>query len=231
MKRKYKSLLNLLIVILLLCSVGCHKATDKDGIEYQIELLNPNFSNVSAKSAADSSDFISSAAAKSAADSSSFISSSSSDASTSASSKMNLDDYSSKIVDGRYTISANEEFNLYHFNGLKDLSVILVDDANTKYCSIDGILYSKDKKTLLKCPRGYEGKIIIPDGVEVIDDMAFYLCYKITEATIPDSVIELGDNAFYGCEALERVSMPSYIETMGVGVFYRCNALKDIIKR
>lgn len=54
------------------------------------------------------------------------------------------------------------------------VSKIEVDIHNQDFKSIDGILYSKDGKILLKCPVKKTGDIVIPEGTEEIMENAFF---------------------------------------------------------
>ena len=49
----------------------------------------------------------------------------------------------------------------------------------------------------------YAKKIILPDTVKKIDDLAFYACRALEEIVIPDSVKEIGYDAFANCPHLE----------------------------
>ena len=60
------------------------------------------------------------------------------------------------------------------FDGCVSLVSIDVDSDNTTVSSIDGVLYNKEKTTLLVCPNRKES-ITIPETVTSIDDNAFYL--------------------------------------------------------
>ena len=44
---------------------------------------------------------------------------------------------------------------IYNINSLKGLTRVTVDNNNSQYCSIDGIIYTKDAKVLLACPLAY----------------------------------------------------------------------------
>ena len=79
------------------------------------------------------------------------------------------------------------------------LTSIDVDENNENYSSQDGVLFNKDKTTLIQYPGGKTGKYIIPDSVTEIGCMAFYGCRSLTEITIPNSVTSIGDCAFMGC--------------------------------
>lgn len=114
-----------------------------------------------------------------------------------------------------------------------------VDENNTVYSSIDGVLYDKDKKTLLRCPKGKEGVFVVPDGVEKIDKCAFYHCFLLTEVQLPASVKVLGERyryrytdswrgVFTYCYSLEKVNIPEGVERIEGMAFRNCINLKVI---
>lgn len=92
------------------------------------------------------------------------------------------------------------------FYGCSNLTSIEVDKNNPYYTSIDGNLYSKDKKVLVKYALGKNMTFFrIPDGVTTIDDLAFYNCQKLTEVVIPSSVTKIRACAFTDCSNLKKV--------------------------
>ena len=76
----------------------------------------------------------------------------------------------------------------YAFAGCSDLFSIMVEGNNIDYASEDGILYSKDKKTLILCPHGKDGTVEIPESVETIAQGAFSNASNINRIVIPASV-------------------------------------------
>lgn len=72
---------------------------------------------------------------------------------------------------------------------------INVDNGNNMFCSIDGVLLSKDQKTLIAYPNGKGDSYRIPDGVTTIGDGAFYGWYG-NSIIIPSSVTKIGYEAF-----------------------------------
>ena len=82
------------------------------------------------------------------------------------------------------------------FNGLHFLTQLIVDDDNPYFTSMDGIVYSKDKKKLVVCPPGktYD-QFRIPDSVEIIGENAFSNSI-IIRIEVGESVVELENNAF-----------------------------------
>lgn len=107
------------------------------------------------------------------------------------------------------------------FNFNIKLTDINVEEGNTKYKSMNGTLYSKDQKTIIKLPEGkdYE-EYAVPYGVKVIDDGAFYNCYKIRAMSLPDTLETIGDNAFYNCAWLTYLNLPNSVKTIGKYAFY-----------
>jgi len=104
---------------------------------------------------------------------------------------------------------------------------IFVDDNNTTYSSLNGVLYSKDVKTLILYPTGKAGDFVIPSGVTNVADNAFYRCMELTSVRIPTSVEELGVGAFILCEGLLTVSIAgeSALTCIPEGAFQGCNSL------
>ena len=67
------------------------------------------------------------------------------------------------------------------------LTKITVDDANVNFCSIDGVLFSKDKRVLWRYPEGKTGiSYTIPSTVELLETSAFGNT-KIQSITLPES--------------------------------------------
>ena len=90
---------------------------------------------------------------------------------------------------------------------------------------MDGVLYDKDKTTLIGWPTA-EGEIDIMPSVTTIGDRAFSFCSALTSVSMP-SVTTIGNWAFYACDALTSVSMPS-VTTIGDYAFNFCSSLTSI---
>lgn len=97
------------------------------------------------------------------------------------------------------------------FYGCIGLTGITVDSSNTSYCSESGVLFNKDKTTLIYYPLGKTGSYTIPDGVTVIEQYAFYCNSKLTSVTIPSSVTSIGESAFQFCSKLTIIYIPNGI--------------------
>ncbi len=75
------------------------------------------------------------------------------------------------------------------------LTEINVDENNPYYSSENGVLFSKDKSTLIRFPKEKKGKYTVPDSVTEIGNYAFSNCME-TEIVIPDNVTDIAGNAF-----------------------------------
>ncbi|MBR4563722.1 MAG: leucine-rich repeat protein [Paludibacteraceae bacterium] len=90
--------------------------------------------------------------------------------------------------------------------GAADLTTIDVDANNPNYCSVDGVLFNKDKTTLIQYPVGKpETTYSIPNSVITIGNSAFSYCYNLTSIVIPKGVTSIGKYAFAGCDGLETI--------------------------
>ena len=103
-----------------------------------------------------------------------------------------------------------------------------VASANTAFSSIDGVLLSKDKKTLIACPEGKQGTYTIPSGVTNIADNGLYSCQRLTSVTIPSGVTSIGDCAFEACYMLTSLTIPASVTSIGSYAFFNCSELTDV---
>ncbi len=94
------------------------------------------------------------------------------------------------------------------FLGCSSLIVIHVDPESQYYTDIDGVLFSKDQKTLHQYPIGKpDQSYLIPDSVTDIEDWGFVGCTSLETITIPDSVTSIEEGVFAECSALESIKI------------------------
>ena len=68
----------------------------------------------------------------------------------------------------------------YAFTACDSLRRIGVDAGNSVYCDVDGVLYSKDMRTIITCPAGKNAvSFSVISQVCEIKNMAFYQCSTI----------------------------------------------------
>jgi hypothetical protein len=109
------------------------------------------------------------------------------------------------IGDDVFTFISEVHFN--PSNRRSRLINILVDERNTTYSSIDGVLFNKDKTILIQYPAAK-------------NELSY---------VIPSSITTISNRAFHGNRSLERITIPKSVVYIEEGVFYRWGNLKTII--
>ena len=110
----------------------------------------------------------------------------------------------------------------------RNLMSITVDEANPRFRSIDGWLYSKDSLTLCIVPSGETGAVAVPQFVQHLDKMAFGFCSYITSVTLPEGVVSIGDFAFNCCATVDGIVVPSTVTHIGVCPFSYCPQMNNL---
>jgi hypothetical protein len=117
------------------------------------------------------------------------------------------------------------------FGGRSGLTNIEVENGNTRYISVDGVLFNKAQDTLLQYPTGKQGAYSIPNSVTYIESNAFSGCSGLMSVAIPNSVTYIGYGAFSSCTGLTSVTIPNsvtYISSGLLGPFIGCSGLTSI---
>ena len=107
-------------------------------------------------------------------------------------------------------------------SGCIGIERFVVGEDNPAYCSVNGLLLTKDRTTLVG---GVNGDVTIPDDVTRIADYAFYGRSGLTDVTMPESVAIIGAAAFSGCSGLTSVTIPDSVTSIGSSAFYGCRGL------
>ncbi|MCL1850429.1 MAG: leucine-rich repeat protein [Bacteroidetes bacterium] len=104
-----------------------------------------------------------------------------------------------------------------------------VAGENNNYASENGVLFDKNKTTLIRYPEGKEGAYNIPNNVKSIDDGAFLNCRHLTSVTIPNSVTIIKNKVFYYCNTLTSMNIPNSVKDIGDETFSFCTNLISVI--
>lgn len=102
------------------------------------------------------------------------------------------------------------------------LTSITVDEENPYFMVDDGVLYSKDKRELLYCPKNFSGIYRVAEEVKRIGKSAFRNCNQLTEIVLPEGLEVIGDTAFYGCTQLKQISLPKSVSQIGAYAYKGC---------
>ena len=115
------------------------------------------------------------------------------------------------------------------FEGCIMLQSFEVDERNTTFASDGGILYTKDMKTLWRCPLAlYAEELRLPESVEVINGHAFDKCVNIAKFFLGSNVKQIGSFAFDDCK-MSAIYMPDGITKIGSGAFWGCDNLETFV--
>lgn len=95
------------------------------------------------------------------------------------------------------------------------------------YVTIDGVVYTHNKKKAVTCDSDMENLVVL-DGVEEIIPFAFSRRQKLKTVKLPDSLEKIGMNAFELCPQLHSVDLGRGITVIPENCFEKCMKLKEI---
>ena len=108
------------------------------------------------------------------------------------------------------------------------LQKVTVSADNPNYCDINGVVYTKDKSTMIALPGAYEGKYKIADGTKTIGSYAVFGVDNLTDVFVPNGVTTINANGIVYSDKLETISLPPTVTTLGEKAFFKNNNLKSI---
>ena len=138
------------------------------------------------------------------------------------------------------------------FSHTDKLQSFSVDEDNQRYCAVDGVLYDKDKKTIVAYPCGREDEqytilegveevyysafesnaylkeVTLPASLNIVGPYAFSMCQELRYIDIPNNVTMIEVSAFSNCQKMDSVRFGTSLETINSGVFNGCFALRVI---
>ena len=132
------------------------------------------------------------------------------------------------------------------------LKKLTVSPDSPTYASIDNILYRKEDKRLVICPKGLNNsELKIPEGIEIIGGRAFadqhgvytiilpgtlkkiedyaFESSGVSEVKMNAGLQEIGEYAFNQCKQLSEITIPKSIKEINTGTFYECSNLSDVL--
>ncbi len=111
---------------------------------------------------------------------------------------------------------------------MSSLKSITVDPASEYYASVDGILFSKDMKTIVKYPIGLRTTTYtIPEGVENVATCCFDHMDTFTEVKVPSTLRTIGKYAFWANDQVTVFDFSNtQLEEVEEGGFTMCTGVK-----
>lgn len=223
MKKIKLTLLALSVLLIVVCLSGCTSSKTADGIEYKIEngtATIVGYTDTTTRTEIIIPDEFEGVPVTEIADFGLFNAES-----------------VEKIVIGKNV----QKIGGWSMTNEQKLKAFEVDSENQHFTSVDGVLFSKDMKTLIYYPpaKGIEfnnlgqakemTQYVIPNGVETIRTKAFYKCYYVDKIEIPDSVTTIEEKAFHRCSALKEINLPDTLVTIGKDAFAYCSEVTSVI--
>ena len=132
------------------------------------------------------------------------------------------------------------------FDQCDNFREINVEFGNEVYESVDGVLYTKENKTLIIYPRNKAGaeytvqngtirigasafhaarnleKVVLPESVKTIGNLSFGDCYNLVEINMNYGLQTIDNLAFFNSMNLSSADIPETVSTIGESVFVNC---------
>jgi TPR repeat protein/glycosyltransferase involved in cell wall biosynthesis/predicted phosphohydrolase len=129
------------------------------------------------------------------------------------------------------TIFINKEIEdidvtlFYHYT---NVNKFFAEKENRYYYTSSGVLYSKDKRVLVRFPSGMSiMEFLIPEFVEIIGDYAFQNCRNLKKIVLQNGVKIIGNSAFDDCKNLKNIIIPASVWKIGDWAFHGCDNIKE----
>lgn len=116
-----------------------------------------------------------------------------------------------KHISGECSASTAEKFMNIH-----------VHNDNPYYCSVDGVLYNKQRTTLVMFPPGREGQYRVLDGVTVIGRYAF--CHSLLDSVILPQSLNRIEWCSFANSRFTRIDLPEQLKFIDSHAFFDANA-------
>ncbi len=118
--------------------------------------------------------------------------------------------------------------DLYAINNYEGVEFIVPEDS--EYFTVqDGVVFTKDMKTLVKATEDLSGYYVMPHTVEFVDAYAFAGCTELEHIIFSNAVTDIGEGAFTMCSSLTAVLLPKNLVSLGDAAFLACTSLKGVI--
>ena len=77
------------------------------------------------------------------------------------------------------------------------ISDFQINEENASFALVERMLTDRAGKSIIACPSGVSGTVMVPEGIREIGDYAFFGADNVTDVYLPGSVGRIGKGAFY----------------------------------
>lgn len=106
------------------------------------------------------------------------------------------------------------------FDNCNLLARIDVPDGNGNFASKDGVLYTGDMQTLVRCPIKFKGGgMLVPESTMRIGKAAFSACNGLTEVILPDTLEQIESKAFANMRGIGGIKIPRCVKFVDASAF------------
>jgi hypothetical protein len=124
--------------------------------------------------------------------------------------------YITGLVDNIYieTLNINDFVGAFPIRGMTGLKEILVGESNTRYQSMDGILYQYD--TLVSYPANKAGEMfLVPNHIKNVGNYAFHENRHLVSVDL-NQVTNIGVGVFMASKSITELHLPSTVTRIGI---------------
>ena len=132
-------------------------------------------------------------------------------------------------ISGEITLGANiRNINSTAFLGCTNLSGINIDEANSYLASEGGIVYDKNKTTLILYPNGKsDASLVIPSTVKELGTESISNNVYLESIILNEGLTKIGTRAFAN-DVITSINIPSTVTELGESPFYGCVFLTEV---
>ncbi len=139
--------------------------------------------------------------------------------------------YYCTMLTGTITIPASvKSIADYAFYGCTEISSFSIASSNSRYSSLNGVLFNKNQDTLFIFPGGKSGSYTIPTTVKHVGASAFEGHNRLMQLYLPASLNSIGYYAFANCSGITgNLTLPTNLKKIDDGAFYGCSKLNGTV--
>ncbi len=110
------------------------------------------------------------------------------------------------------------------------LENIIVDNENSRFASIDGVLYDKSKSILMAYPYAKICEsFTVPNSVEVIGTYAMAGTKELGQVVLSDTIKSVEEYSFYDSSVCDTIILPKNLTSVGLNAFKGSNVENIVV--